>query len=334
MQNTPIFVDDKPFCFWDHDLKKKNIDFLKGFDPNYFNFVAGTFYEIVDEEGASIEDKQHAAIGVRNTFSHASETLFAFLCATLQAPDFIPGWLNKYRLTDLYTLVNKINKNIPFRCKIYPDELSWSGLSNMVNQFETESEDHTSKLKDHFGNFWQRTSSKFLNSDFQEEYNSIKHGYRAKPGGFKMAVGLETTPGKPAPPENMESLGGSDYGSSFFIKEILSEDKRNNGRGNKCNIWLRNKSLNWLPRNYYYGVNLICMSLFNIKSFLLHLNGMDNGKLKYTWPSNLDNFEKQWRDSPGVTSISFDQIVRSEDIKTLTKLEITELFDDRYKEQS
>lgn len=325
MQHTPIFIDDRPFCFWDHDLKGKNIDFLEGFDPNYFGFLANSFYDIITDEDQPSENQQYAAIGIRNTYSHASETLFAILFGSLQAYDFIPGWLYKYRPRDLYSLIEKFNSHQPFRLKITPDELSWNGLSNMINQFETESAEHTLEIKNQFGLFLQRTASQYLDDDFRKEYNSIKHGLRVKPGGFKAAFGIETIPGKPTLPENMQSLGGSLYGSSFFTEELPTDDSRN--------IRLRNKSLNWIPKNFYLGVKLICELLSNIKSFLLTANRVDNTTLTYHWPSNIKTFEEQFRESPGILSMNFDLIVNPKDINTLSKNEITELFDTRYKKR-
>ena len=57
------------------------------------------------------------------------------------------------------------------------------------------------------------------------EYNSIKHGLRVNPGGSYIAVGAEQTPGVPAPPEAMRSMGGSPYGSTFFEIEHRAEEQ-------------------------------------------------------------------------------------------------------------
>jgi len=321
IQYLPIIVNDKPFCFWDSDFKKKNIEFLQGFDANYFNFVSGGLYEVIVEDKLPEKDKQYAAIGIRNLYSHAMETLFAFICATLQSPGFIPGWLIKYRQNDLYTLVKKIHDGKKFRSKIRPDELSWIGISKLINQFETDSKNKTENVKQKFGEFWQRTASDFLNNDFQKEHNSIKHGYRAEPGGFRMAFGIEKTPGKPA--SNMMPLGGSKYGTSFYIEEYPAEDK--------YNIQLRKKMLNWIPKNYYFGINLVCMSLTNIKSFLLSINGVSNETLKYMWPQRIDDFNEQWQSSPGVVSSLVPDVQLSKNyIKPFTKKQILEIYDNKY----
>ena len=33
-------VGDEPHCVWDWDLSEKNMQFLRGLDPSYFDYVA------------------------------------------------------------------------------------------------------------------------------------------------------------------------------------------------------------------------------------------------------------------------------------------------------
>ena len=276
MQYSIIVVDDTPYCFWDWDIKGKNIDFIKHFDPKYFEYLAAMHYRIIDSEDSDNKEKQYSSIAIRNAYSHALETLFALMGAMFQAPDCVAGWLKKYKTVELYSLVKKIHRNQKFRKKIILSEYSWKGISETVHQFKLEDETKTREIKDNFAAFWQRLANDFLDKEFQSEYNSIKHGYRVQPGGFKLAFGLQTEFGKPAPPEKMQLLGGSDYGSTFFIEEYPAGDKNN--------IWLRRKSRNWLPKNFVHALNLISMSIENIKSFLLIVNGIDPQEVRFSWP--------------------------------------------------
>ncbi len=322
MQYSMIVIDNTPYCFWDWDLKDKNLNFIKGFDSTYFEYLGAIHSSVIDSADSDNNEKQYASIAIRNAYSHALETFFALIGAMLQAPDYIPGWLNKYKTRELYSLIKKIHRHQKFRKKIKLNEYSWKGISEIVHQFQFEDESKTKEIKDNFTSFWQRLANDFLNEEFQSEYNSIKHGYRAKPGGFRIAIGPQTDINTPAPPEKMQSLGGSDYGSSFFIEEYPAGDKKN--------IRLRNKSRNWLPKNFINALNLIRMSIDNIKSFLLIVNGNDPTTVRFSWPQNLEHFDEHCKESPGVISLGFDTIVKATDINIFTKEEILNKYDERY----
>lgn len=72
------------------------------------------------------------------------------------------------------------------------------------------------RLQGLFSTLWYRFAGDYLNENLIAEYNSLKHGFRINPGGFKLMVGPESTPGVAAPAERMTSLGSSEFGSSFF----------------------------------------------------------------------------------------------------------------------
>lgn len=324
MQYSVIVIDNTPYCFWDWNLKEKNLEFIRNFDPIYFEYISNLHLSVINSKESSKKDKQYASIAIRNAYSHSLETLFAFIGATIQARDFVPGWLNKYKPHELYSFVNKIHHNKNIRNKLKVNHLSWQSLSKIIHVFQLDNDAHTHQIKDNFGDLWQRLASDFLNDEFRKEYNSIKHGYRAQPGGFQMAIGIEKEPGIPAPPERMQSLGGSDYGSSFFVEEFPTKDKNN--------IRLRNKSRNWIPENFFYALILIKMSLCNIKSFLQIVNGIDPETVKFTWPENLTDFDKHWKETPGVLSSSFDTIVKASDIKAMSKEEILAKYDELFSE--
>ena len=81
-------VDGTPYCVWGHELRDIQSSFLEDFDPKYFEFSANAFAEKLHSS-----EKANAHLAIRATYGHAMETLFAVLCATVQAPGGVLAWL-------------------------------------------------------------------------------------------------------------------------------------------------------------------------------------------------------------------------------------------------
>jgi len=39
LQNTIIVVNDEPYCIWEVDLEKRNLEFIEGIDVDYFEYL-------------------------------------------------------------------------------------------------------------------------------------------------------------------------------------------------------------------------------------------------------------------------------------------------------
>src|SRR6266498_3066579 len=85
-------VDVRPVCVWVRDATERNQEFLRRLDPTYFEYIAH-----VHADHLTADQKLLAALTLRTAYSQALETLFAFLCATAQAPGCAYGWLTQYR---------------------------------------------------------------------------------------------------------------------------------------------------------------------------------------------------------------------------------------------
>jgi hypothetical protein len=66
------------------------------------------------------------------TYSHAAETLFALVCAALQAPHYPIGWLLKYRYDDIKKLLTKIRERVPFDNLLGVDTGGWPAVVNAL----------------------------------------------------------------------------------------------------------------------------------------------------------------------------------------------------------
>jgi hypothetical protein len=81
-----LVIHKSAHCLWAEDVKEKSLDYLNRIDPRYFEFLATTQIQMLEGD-----NQQYAAMALRTTYGHALETLFALLCATVQAPKCL--WL-------------------------------------------------------------------------------------------------------------------------------------------------------------------------------------------------------------------------------------------------
>jgi hypothetical protein len=317
MQYSKFVVDDSAWCAWDWDLEKLNLNFINSIDPGYFEYLA-QIYASSDEK-----DEQNAALALRAAYSHGLETLFAFLFASIQAPDCVIGWVHKYEISQIRSLLQKVNTRRNILSKLKIDPISWKNISNTLLPFTLDNKEKEISIKGNYARTWEKFADEFLNSTFAFEYNSIKHGLRAKSGGFWLAIGRENKPGKPESPDKMHLMGKSEYGSTFYevnLFDVKASDK------SKRNFRLLNHSQNWQLEKFYIGLHLVSASLQNILSFLKIVNGVEPSSVEFTWPDDEEYFGELWKTSPGVSHMSMNNIILKEHIVPFSKDEILSLY--------
>jgi hypothetical protein len=306
-------VGDRPQCLWDMDISKRVLGFLDSIDPTFFEYSADAHL------AAALEDKsQSAAMAIRGAYSQALETLFALLSAFLQAPRCVPAWMARYARADLKVVVTAISKGQKLLAQVDVSPKSWRGLSHVVHQWLVlEDKEKETQLKDGFGDAWSRFASDFLNEDFYTEYNNIKHGLRARPGGFQFAMGPELEPGVPAPAESMTVIGKSDFGSSLLVAEKI--------RNSPHHLRLRQHHRNWDPEDLSWGLHIISMSIQNVISALKILNDVPATTVQFQWPTDQQALGQPWSrlHKVGVISMTgLETLVPDSLIKEFSKEEI------------
>lgn len=312
MEYSRFATDRRPWCVWDWDLKGLTRTFSNTFDPTYFEYLVTLHEAQLDGENA-----RHAATAIRTSYFHAMETLFAILAALVQAPDCVPGWIQGYRTTELYQVVEKISRGRSLYSKIRCDRLTWDKLARFIMRYVSlQDKDKERRIKEAFGQLWAHLADEFLSKKSRAEYNSIKHGFRIRSGGSWIAVGVEKVPGVACPPEEMTMPGGSEHGSSFFEPEQFD----------KHNIQLVRRSTNWDPAYLAGRVRLIAMSLQNIISFLRVVHGEKPESVRFCWPQELDDFREVWQ-GPALLESSLSITVKTEDINLKTADEILAVYD-------
>jgi hypothetical protein len=306
-------VNETPYCFWSLDPIGQDLGFLNNVDPRYFEHIA-------DSDALEGDQKQYAAAAIRIAYSQGLETLFAFLCAVAQAPDCVIGWFLKYQNRDLYDVVRKISNRQPIYRKLRCERVTWNVLAEVVFASLKTGDDAKDKtICDNFARLWRRFATDFLDKHHELEYNSIKHGLRAKLGGFYFALGAEDTPGVPAPPDRMRVIGSSEFGSSFFVPERLHDAR---------NFSVSHRSLNWFPLNFVYALRLISVSINNIIVFLKIFHGVPAADVNFSWLTDDATYNEPWSRSTGITQFGLNSPITEQDITPLSKHEIVSVYDD------
>lgn len=311
MDNIIIVVNEEPYCIWDVNIPARNEEFLKGIDVDYFQYLNAIYQ--------NSDDKKRASIALRAALHHATETLFSLIGALLQAPKAVYAWVPKCSNSDLRSILKRINDGddalftrYRFSC------LSWKAISEVVFQCYLPGTDKQKRTIELFAELWQTLSSDFKDPNEINEYNGIKHGFRIKSGGFALAIGKEKENGEAPPASEMQLIGKSDYGTSFFVLNEVGSKK-----GNRS-LTSRRVSINWKLEKVVLLLQLVSMSINNVTSALKFLNGVEAGECKFTRPVEDSDFTTPWTHLPGVTSCNFDYVIDESQVPMTGRKELLE----------
>jgi hypothetical protein len=319
----PFVIDTRPLCVWDTEIEAINLRFIRGIDPNYFQYVAESSFAALEGENA-----KYAALTLRTTYSHALETFFALLGAALQAPDCVVGWMLEYKNQELNSLVTKIvnGEEFPMRFQIGS---SWRGIAKLILHGLKHLENFED-VTNGFGDTWAEFAQDFLDSKNYDEYNSLKHGFRIQQGGFSMWIGK---PGERPFPENatsneitaarehMAKLEGSEHGSLYFNAERFIP-------GDKFNYHLEQHALNWNNLYHTHALRVLVASIGNVKSFILAVNKQPLETLNFAVTSDFGFLSEAHRSSSiGVKNFSLSSAIHAAGIeRALTKEDILNTY--------
>jgi hypothetical protein len=291
--HTVIAVGDRPLCVWDQELTRHNLDFCEKLDPDWFTESVTRHLSAWDGEG---EIPQSVALSIRLTYHHALETFFALLFALVQAPYCLPAWLELYGLRDLRLLIERAFMRATILNGWGVPRIGWDDLSKLVNQGSWKSK--VEETLSGFSEAWQRLANEFTDDATRAEYNGLKHGFRARPGGGGLRFGLEETPGTAAPEEAMKWIGGSQHGSSAFTIVPISEHET---RRNAVHVQLRTTNVLWLAEETVQKVQLLSMSMRNVLSAARIRNGAPPRDVPFFRCEDPKCYGDPWKRSTGVT---------------------------------
>ncbi len=293
----PFAVADRLFCCWGWDHEKRTLEYLEGIDPRYFETLAALYVDQLESEDAGA-----TSMALRVLYHQGIETLMSLLGAAAQGVAVVPAWIAKCATNDLQEVVGRLQYGRPLLTENGTRRMTFDDLARTLHRNAWAHETGDTSTAERFGRLWHRLSTDFLDDTARAEYNALKHGTRVLPGGFTLAIGTEDTYGVPAPPERMQSLGGSRFGSTFFAVEAVGSTK--------WNIQTRRTSINWLPIPLALRLGLISMSINNVVSALRCQLGIDPTTLTFRRPLPIEAFDEAWSQTPGVTSTNMDYQVR------------------------
>lgn len=308
MKNVLFQVVDEPYCIWEEDLKAHTLAFLTGFDTRYFDYLLDIHL--------NADDEARSAMALRVVYHHAMETLFSFLGALLQAPSAPQAWISKCQNKHLYELIRRISNNdssLPKGLSI--QSVGWHGLASVtLNWYRAGTERQTESIK-LFADLWRRLAIEFLDNNRLDEYNSLKHGFRVTGGGFELSVGLEHKYGVPPPENEMQSIGNSEFGTSF--RRFLAASSQSGERS----LISEQVSVNWKIEKVAPLLQLTSISISNVIGALRVLNGEPCNRIKFTRPDSDDAFSQPWMQVPPCNDLVL-RIYQDNEIPFLSKKDL------------
>lgn len=318
VQYSVFYVGDRPRAFWDPELGKKNLGFLRGIDPSYYSHISKVHEPLLKQDS-----RLQAATALRIAYSQGLETLMALACAAMQAPDCILGWMLLYKNHELRSLVASISGQRD-SVLVHPwySPPSWNLFARRMLGGAQCEEELRSDLETKFARLFSGFASDFLDDRREQEYNALKHGARPRLGGFHMSIGEQPDKGTPASPEDMVSLGGSEFGSAFFAPERVGADK----------LHLRpvKVAVNWVPENLVEGLLVLEIAIGDLVSFLRAQAGEPIEDCPLTLLKEDFMYELPWAKSCGITTGSFRLNFDSNDVADWNEDDLRRLIDERW----
>ena len=235
-----IFVNQRPYRIWSGVSHFRTEDFLQRFDPLHHVHLGRLL-----ESGLDGEAPDPALLGIRTVHGLATEAFFALLFALLQAPEAPAAWFLLYRPGDIEELTRRFESGERLPSRINPDIKSWQSLAQLLIPIDDEESVQC------FGTFWKRLAADYRNDQTKQEFNSLKHGLRARAGSPYVAIGGH-------------ELAVAEHGSSF---PVVSR--------RKTEVVLSFGSRSWSARSLLAELELLSASMINLLTLLKQLHGLE-----------------------------------------------------------
>lgn len=319
MDYSRFVIFNRAVCVWDMNMRQLNTDYIKSIDFEYFRFIAEQNLQLINNPESDKKEKLYASINLRNSYSMGLETMFALIGALLQAPDCVVGWMMKYKISELHSLVKTIHSYLPIKTKFSKVKLQgWESIMRIIfGYFPKNVEQNIDEIISNYAQTIASFASEYSSQKFNNEYNSIKHGFRIRAGGFKLALKLASKDGKEIENSKWISLLDSEFGTSFYFEEKLKDSSNN--------IRIKNLSINWQPENFYNALYLISYIIENIKTFLCLVHKIDGVSKQYRYIDN-EHYSSAWQNMQGTGDGSLDLGFDYNAVKILSAEEIKSVY--------
>jgi hypothetical protein len=245
-----IRVVNKPYVIWGNELQKDNEEFLNEFNPYYFIDVANAVVRLINDKAVKVVSRENLKMSIRQTYYTSLECFFAFIGATLQAPNCVFAWLAKYKNSDLYDMIRKINQAEFSKVRFKTDDYSWNGLCKFIipqiNGVNGIADDFDKNIE-----FIKILANDFVDEKNEREYNCIKHGLRGKQNSIRTL-----------------SINNCKYEFDCSGTEYTEVITVNDDKKYKYNLSHRKVIIHYDVNTMISRIALMCNLLNNIKVFL------------------------------------------------------------------
>jgi len=313
----PFMVDTEPHIVWDHAAQEKNIAYLAGVDPGFFEHVARVHAPLLSSEDR--QERHRAATAIRLAYSMALETFCAMLAACVQAPRFPLGWMLAYNAGHLKSVMEKLYNGEDVH-NAWGTTTSWQIVADTLLRFTTDDPGRDEVVRAAYANMWKRFARDFLDDAAMMEYNSIKHGARTRSGGFHLSVGHAIVGDSAPSPEAMTRPSGSTFGSQFFVRRRTTRKRA---------FTVDHVARNWIPDNLLDSVQLLTLSITNLLAFLRRQAGDNENAPSFVGPADLRELEVPWMHRLEFESFTKASTVRPDQIGEWTDDEVRTRFPPR-----
>lgn len=287
-------VADKPMCCWDFDLVPRTRKFLEGVETGYYEQIATTWAPYLEGDAA---EKNSAAIALRCGYLQGVETLMSFIGAFVQAPHALPVWIASCGTSELRKVVARLRTKEQLLTHVGPQALDFEAIANQL--FGSSAMDASlGPVVAEFGRFWKRLASDFLDPKTIDEYNSLKHGLRIRPGGISIVLGPQVDEGEQPSAGGSVTLRGTDTGSTLLRVERLD--------GYKGHVRTVRQTLNWSAEDMAARLQLISRSISNLTETLMLGLSPDISAARLWIPDDLKAFDEAFNDDHDLVSSSMD----------------------------
>ena len=313
MNHFTFLVNDEPYRLWDQDAVHRTATFLDSIDPGFFSYLAEAHADNLDSQ----EHKRRVATASRMAYLHGIETFLTLAGAAVQAPQAAYAWVALAKTDLLRGVVERITMGDPMLHSELRDwDRTWEGLAQRVFVYAGQENDWP-QTGESFGRAWRILAGEFLDENNQAEYNGLKHGFRTRSAGVKIAIGKQEQVGVAPPREEMKALGGSDNGSTFYVIEPVGPEVKGN-RSRRS----RRRTVNWTPETMIRGLQVIDVSIRNIVTFIRIIHGAPANTVQFHRLEGIADLAALLHDSIGVRSSTFDINLDESQIQATTKKEL------------
>lgn len=325
IENAIFFVGNEPYCVWSPNIRKENISFLNSIEPEYFEYQANVHLQSVEKD-----ESKSAAIALRISYHHGLETLFTLLGALMQAPNHVPGWILKSMPNTIRDICSDILRGrLTFPHVFRDSNPNLKSISELLYHNVNLDEDLKIRLVESTANMLRRLMQDFTQEHHIREYNSIKHGLRARPGGVRVAFAPQKEPGERPPDDRFQWLNDDKYGLSFPIavepKVYPSSDKK----VLKHHFHLSDMSVNWSPRNTAFALCATSMMIGNMVSRLMIINGAMPDACKFNYLPDPGDYNKPWDEEVTMPHSTFGNVLHIPMGNLLSKDDLIKLYNDK-----